>query len=259
MKVATLNLSSALDDDVARIVDAGQKYADIVTTNREQAKAEIVFCKGMDKAPDGYYPILIADTPDAPNALGYHDRNKDGDYARVFFGMVPGRVTLRDPSGKGASLSGVYTHELAEMLGDEDANEWTDGPIIDPTSRHAFDMVAKELCDPVQEMAFEIPGTGCDGSNFVFRAWFNSMCLGKQVDYLKALNVPLQIAPGGYAIVRRVKGDSNIFARIQRRLMDKPVAHEALKIYNPIRPAQWREDMKKFHGRTHRRIAKGAK
>lgn len=256
MKIALLNCSSATYDDAARIGDALRQYLAIVADKHDRRPSDVQFFKGEVIAPEGWRPLVMMNDGDTPGAIGYHDLDPHGRaYGRGFLNMIPGRVVLRDPSGAGASFAGVLSHEAAEMLGDENVNLYSDGPLFDPHTRKPHSLVAVELGDPVQAQAFTISvgAVQVDASNFVLPAWFSARCQGEQVDYLRQVSMPLVIAPGGYAIVRDATADRQVFAR----LLGKARAPRPKRVDHPtVPPAAWRDAMKALPGgRTARRLS----
>lgn len=255
MRVALLNASEAPDASVARIAEALSAYGGHLAQAWDRTTPIVEFFAGLKVAPDGYIPLVVMDDADTPGCLGYHDADPKGRaYGRAFLHMIPNRTVLRDPSNGGESLAACLTHEFAEIFGDEYANLYADGPLYDPQTQRAHSMVAVELGDPVQAQAYPITvgTTEVDASNFVFPAWFSARCIGRKVDYLSALSMPLAIAPGGYAIVRDAKADGEVFARFFGRKKTPTVT----KIEHAnVPPAAWRMRSKNAPGgRTKRRL-----
>lgn len=248
MKFALINHSSAADADMALIAQAMQVYCGHVCTAWGLAVSTIDFVPGRTKAPDDAYPMVAFDAPDVADALGYHDVDPSGKpYGRAFLNVVPGKVVLRDVTGQGASLAGVISHELAEMLGDLFANLYADGPLR--LHGKSYAQVALELADPVQESAYPITVQGrfVDASNFVLPAWFDPKSKSTDVDYLKRLKAPMTLDIGGYAIVRGSSGIGQIFGRGVSR--PKRVTHW-------VPPRKWRLEHSAAAGsRSHRRLA----
>jgi len=253
MKFALLNLDITVPaDDCAKMADALTIYdRDYLSPAYGLQAASVEYLKGMSVAPSGYdMSIYIFDRPEGAGYLGYHTK-ADG---RVFSSLIPGKVTLRDPNGKGASILAVLMHEYAEIRGDFLAGDWADGPFIDPNTRSQWDLVARELCDPVQESAFTITlpgGQQVDASNFILPSWFNCDARDVKFDQMGVLRMPLTIAPGGYVIVRRIKNEGSIFGRVMGRAKKEPAVK---KIYHEVCPEEWREQMKEYGGRTAKRL-----
>ena len=156
--------------------------------------------------PDGAAPIVIVDTPDIADALGYHTNSGNRPSGRVFVqpimdsgGSVLG--DLADPAA--ASVSATLSHEVIELLGDPWCTYWGDGP-------DGYEY-ALELADPVQTGSYFVQGVATSPvavSNFVTPQWFDRFTgPGERYDFLGVLREPFAIAADGYAIRRRAHGE----------------------------------------------------
>jgi hypothetical protein len=146
--------------------------------------------------PKGTPTILVSDVCDDPEALAYHTEGTDGRIT----GLV-GAQTVLDDSGdlfRGAvSVSGALSHEILETAFDPFCNKW----FLMPDGRR---LMAGEVCDPVQDQAYDIPTDGglVAVSSFVLAPyWDDSPPRGAVVDYLGALAGPFTKTPGGYYMV----------------------------------------------------------
>lgn len=262
MRIALLSLSDITEKDMGLLAGMLDVYLNQhVCPIWERATIEVQFFKGFTQAPDGWMPLVIVDQPDVLGCSGYHDVDPEGRaYGRAFLSMIPNRVILHDPAGKGASLAGLLAHEAAEMALDILANAYQDGPFIDPKTNRSYAQVAVELCDPVQESAYPIiiNAQTVDASNFVYPSWFNRRIAIGKVDYMGVLQAPLTLAPGGYAIVRDTSKDRQVFANLFKGKAEKRPARIKVKIkkIEADEPAaEWREAMKALPGsRTQRRM-----
>lgn len=253
MKLALLNMSSAPNEQLARIATALKLYMEDVCAAWERAPIDVAFFPGQQIAPIGWTPLIAFEQPDQPGCEGYHDIDElDRPYGRAFRAMVPGGEVLHDKTGTGASLAGVLSHEAAEMALDVLANAYQDGPFVDPYTRRSYAQVAVELADPVQELAYQVTvdGSPVDVSNFVFPAWFDRRARSVKFDQMGALTAPLTLAPGGYVIVRDAATERQVLARLIGR------GSPARKVYDETSPpSAWRDRMKLHHGgRTRRRL-----
>jgi hypothetical protein len=257
MRVALLNLTAVPNEDMAAIALALELYAKDIAAPWERQPWEVVFYPGQQEAPVGWVPLVAFEQADQPGCEGYHDVDEQGrPYGRAFLSCVPNRTVLHDPAGKGASLSAVLAHELAEMMLDLKANQWFDGPFFDHATGHSYTQVAAELADPVQELSYriDIEGQPIDVSDFIYPAWFDRRSIGEQYDRCRALTAPLTLAPGGYAIVRDAKAERQVFARLMGRITRR--APGIKKVFHGTPSAAWREQMKAMRGsRTSRRLA----
>lgn len=130
-------------------------------------------------------PCEISDTPDIPDALGYHDETPEGmPYIKVF--VIPGNdwvVTL--------------SHEVLELALDAAANLWADGPDGND--------YARELCDADQGGTYTIDGLSV--SNFVYPAFFDPKAgPDEKLDHMGRLARPFDTGIDGYQIVRTEPG-----------------------------------------------------
>ena len=95
------------------------------------------------------------------------------------------------------TISATASHELLEMLADPDCGLYKKGPPV----KKKYDKYSVEVCDPVQETAYNI--TLADGetvvtvSNFVTKSWFENGGAAPY-DYLELLEKPFTLAGGGY-------------------------------------------------------------
>lgn len=251
LRIALLNKSSVSNEDMGRIATALKQYLVDVCAAWEHAPIDVAFFAGSELAPVGWAPLVAFEQPDQPGCEGYHDVDElDRPYGRAFRAVIPGGASLHDPSGAGASMAGVLSHEAAEMTMDILANAYQDGPFIDPADGHSYAQVAVELADPVQELSYQIQvdGKSVDVSNFIYPAWFDRRCKLGQFDHMQRLTAPLTLAPGGYVIVRDHAADGQVFARLLRRGPMK-----ARKVYHERAPAPWRDKMRMLHGGRGRR------
>jgi len=218
VNIQVINHLDTHDDVAQKIAEVGQLYSDLVCAAYELAPGKVKFTPGAAKPDDGYLAMGLFLRPDAADALGYHDIDPRGlPYGKAFLSVIPNNILLRDPTGHGGSLAGVVMHELAEMLGDRYANVWAFGKIVDKKKRRTFGAVAFELADPVQDAAFVLKskdGTEVDCSDFVLMNWFNpDTAATAKTSYTGAAQGPFHVAPGGYLIVAKPSGETQILGR----------------------------------------------
>ena len=144
---------------------------------------------------DGEWPAFIVQTLDDPQALAYHD--EENGYPALYVGrdviLNNGGTIMRGSN----SISAAFSHEVLEALEDEFCDfyaDWRDGT----------NLVALEICDPVEDGSYEIS----DGasivtvSNFVHPEWFRLGASRRKYDHLGMLTAPLTLSPGGYVALR---------------------------------------------------------
>lgn len=126
-------------------------------------------------------PVYLLEVPDAPGALGYHDRTpQGGPLVKVFPALdavdgVPWTVTA--------------SHELAEAT-------------VNPLLRRAVQGAdgkfrAHEVSDAVEQDTYKIDGVAV--SNYVLPAYFEPLSGAQlKLDYMGLVKAPLELRPGGY-------------------------------------------------------------
>lgn len=158
----------------------------------EAVPAPVVLFNAMGEVPEGADILGVMDDAEQAGQLGYHRETPEGlPYARVFVAPIlahGGSLT------KGSvSLSVSMSHEVCEWFIDPDLSLWADGPT---------GMYPVEVCDPVENDAYEIDGVAV--SNFVTRSFFNKNAPSStQFDYSGKLSAPFTCSQGGYMQVRR--------------------------------------------------------
>jgi len=135
-------------------------------------------------------PLVVFDEPDQAKTLGWHSVSPVGrPYGRVFW------KAIRRNNGTGisgpVSLSATLSHEALEMVGDPYVSWWAD------TDEGAV-QECMELCDRVEMDSYDIEGVSV--SNFLGPRAFRSG--DGPYDWLRLLESPWEIRPGGYAIRR---------------------------------------------------------
>ncbi len=106
------------------------------------------------------------------------------------------------------TISATASHELLEMLADPACELYKKGPPI----KKKYDKYSVEVCDPVQETAYNI--TLADGetivtvSNFVTKSWFEKGGAAPY-DYLELLKKPFNLAGGGYMSLEDEQGNTH--------------------------------------------------
>ena len=161
---------------------------------------------------DGMDVLYLFDDSDSPGALGWHDVDDQG---RPF-----GKVFAKTTMANGSSVSSCLSHELLELCGDPDVNEWVTAP-------DGF-QYAQELCDQVEADMYTLDGV--EVSNFLLPAAFAD-AKADRYDYLGKLAAPFTLSPGGYAIRRNPKtGETGqIFAEHRESWRAATKAHPAAR------------------------------
>jgi hypothetical protein len=189
--VAVLNRSSALTDAEAEaIVDALQVQATRDFAPAWGIDARLRFVpKGDTRSWTGRWNLLLLDTSDEADALGYHDLTPEG--------LALGKVFCKTAAAGGDSVSATASHELLEMLLDPYLNLTA----LD-TERGYF--VAYEASDAVEadDLGYEIDGVLV--SDFVTPAFFDPQAAHRpdaEFSYMRSVTRPFELAEGGYEMV----------------------------------------------------------
>lgn len=151
-----------------------------------QAQGCVVSSEAVLKDPDAS-PILLLDSADDPGALGDHETTAAGlPIARIFIpALVAQGATLMGGSN---SLSATISHEALEALADPYANGFA--------VREDGVLIAQEVSDPVEDLAYEINGVSV--SAFVGPRWFRQGA--GPYGYGCSPSAPWAVNPNGYTI-----------------------------------------------------------
>lgn len=148
---------------------------------------------GRSAAPKGSWHIDIVDTPACLMCAGYHD-----------FDPTTGEAEGVVGADLGMNWTGIFTHELFEILGDP----WVQGDGTDArTMKVGEDRYVVETADPVEADRFAYWRSSKSGkpvmiSDFVTPAWFKRGSTGRW-DFTGSCKRPLQILEDGYQLVFR--------------------------------------------------------
>ena len=132
----------------------------------------------IDQNPGGW-PVYLQDVSDVPDALGYHDVDASGPYAKVF---------VQTAADNGTAWQVVASHEVLETLADSNANTTDVGP-------DGCDWY-QEVGDPVEDKTYQLQGVPL--SDFALPSWFTVGGVGP-FDFLGILSAPFTVTSGGYA------------------------------------------------------------
>lgn len=135
--------------------------------------------------PADHMRLVLLDTSDQADYLGYHDLTPSGRaQSKVFC------------KGVGQKWTVTASHEILEMIADRYANKVAALELPSGGMR----LYCIEVCDPVQEQSYSIGHT--EVANFVTEAWFYpTHRKWSMYDYLKKLSAPFTLARGGYITV----------------------------------------------------------
>jgi hypothetical protein len=147
----------------------------------------IIFSENLDTATQAVAGLVPAD------ATTNTRDNRQRRFGRVYVGTI---LAKKGKILDGAhSVSAATSHECIEATYDPDAKLWV---------WSGQKLVAAEICDPVEEDAYEkqVGEHAVSVSNFVYEAWFDARAPdGSRYDHMGSLDLPFTASPGGYLIV----------------------------------------------------------
>ena len=172
--------------------------------------------KLVKQAPRGAITAVFKNNGPVDGALAFH---------AVFEGVPQIVVYAGVGVFYGYSNSVSFTHELFELLADQNINSWNwhwqSDPLAfyvgqnpHPLPRGAFWF--NEVCDPVEAFAYTIHGVPI--SDFITPAWFGDGTNGGY-DQMNRVHQPLQTLRGGYAQFM-VDGNYNLITDFPKRSRD---------------------------------------
>lgn len=208
-EICVLNRSTVVtDSEVHAIVDAAQKDLTDHFGPAWGITSKLTFVPHGDFTSwRGKPNLVVLDTSDEANALGYHDFTPQG--------LPLGKAFAKTDKLYGAKLSVTLTHELWEMLIDPEINL-----CVQDDKRGIF--VAYESADAVEadNLAHDVNGIAI--SNFVLPSYFSYRAKGPY-DFGHVLSNPFGLAPGGYeAYWTPTKGWQQNVRRDEAQASDRP-------------------------------------
>ena len=155
--------------------------------------------------PGAMYCAFL-DNSDAPDALAYHTEFGNVPYGTVFVKTILNYGGTTFINGKRPSISQAFSHEIFEMIVNQNINVWWQQP-------NGL-LVPAEVCDPVQGNIIPVKvGSVTVGiSDYIFPEWNDPQSTKGPYNFLGTLTRPFQMAKGGYLIVMRNGIISNVFA-----------------------------------------------
>jgi len=207
IEIVILNLSTVVKDaELQKAVAAMQKQVSRDFFPLWGVDAKLTFIAGSKTPPPKKSQMLILDTSDSAEYLGFHDLTSDG--------YPIGKVFAKSDIEGGSSWTVTLSHELLEMLANPSINLTVEAD--DPHGNSVF--YAYEICDAVEgdEFGYEIDGVKV--SNFVTPKYFETFHKGPtQYDFRNLLKkcVP-EMLKGGYLSLLKAssgKGWTQITAR----------------------------------------------
>ncbi len=224
--IAITNASTCLSDaQVEAVLPALQKQV----TDEFQAywglDCALSFLSKDQPLTQGWWQIVVMDSPDQAGALGYHELTSQG--------APLGKIFAQLDLDSGSSWTATLSHELLEML----ADPWINWCAVGTDSK----IYALEVCDAVEadNLGYFIDGVLV--SDFVTPAWFEPTCTDR-MDFKQHLAKELELARGGYIsifdppngwtqVTAKGKGGPRILpgSRRQRRKLIRPSWRNSLR------------------------------
>jgi len=182
--VKVLNRSSVVtDDEVHGTTEALQQAMHEHFRSAWGVNTQIGFVgKNDQESWRGHPNLVVLDTSDEANALGYHDFTPEG--------LPLGKAFAKTDQQYGAKVSVTIAHELWEMIVDPQINL-----CVEDDARRVF--VAYESADAVEADELAIDVNGFAISSFVFPSYFSRTAKGP-FDLGGVLSAAFQLAEGGY-------------------------------------------------------------
>lgn len=196
--VAITNASSCLSDaQVEAVLPALQQQVSADFKGYWEIECTLEVLPKTQTLTQGWWQIVVVDTPDQAGALGYHELTSQG--------TPLGKIFAKLELDTGSSWTATLSHELLEMLVDPWIN-WcaigSDGEIY-----------ALEVCDAVEADNLGYLIGDVLVSDFVTPAWFEPTCADR-LDFKQHLSKQLELARGGYiSIFNPASGWTQIDAR----------------------------------------------
>lgn len=156
----------------------------------------VVRIKLVSQAPAGAITAVFKNDGPVQGALAYHTVENGAPRIIVYAGVG-------DFYGYNNSVS--FTHELFELLADQNINSWNwhwqSDPIAYYVGREPVRLPQgafwfNEVCDPVEAYSYSIAGVRI--SDFVTPNWFGDQVNGG-FDHMNQVHEPLQTLRGGYS------------------------------------------------------------
>lgn len=161
---------------------------------------EITYYADRTKIPVGTPTVAIVDVCDDANALAYHTEGVGG----TITGLVGAKTCL----DAGVTVSSALSHEVLETIADPQCDLWAQMP--------DGSLVAREVCDPVQDESYtiDVDGKSIEVSSYVLPAWFDDQApRGARVDRQGSLSAAFTRTSGGYYIAMQGGRTSQVGAR----------------------------------------------
>lgn len=147
-----------------------------------EVKATVDVFENIKDIPLGYWPVIIMDQIDDPDAAGYHDDKNHQPYALVEYSR---------------SWTLTCSHEICEMLVDPYGNRMKSG--LSPNGKERVHYLV-EVCDPCEDSKYAYFINGFLVSDFYTPEYFDggSSSDTTRYSFTGALKQPRQVLKNGY-------------------------------------------------------------
>jgi hypothetical protein len=196
-QIALVSESSQIPKaDVQTVSSALQKQASRDLAPIWDISATVDSFDKLEDVPIGYWPIIVMDDINDPNALGYHTDENGQPFALV------------KASSNIDEWSLTASHETLEMLVDPFGNRLLAGD--SPKADQGRVNFLVEVCDPSEGSDYAYSANGVLVSDFYTPHYFDPVkAPGVRYSYTGAITEPRQVLPGGYlSWVDPVSGDA---------------------------------------------------
>ncbi|MEI8368256.1 MAG: hypothetical protein WCJ31_07460 [Planctomycetia bacterium] len=165
------NVSAALAKQVLR--DFGPIW---------QIQATVDAFQSLDRVPPGYWPVIVKEKLDDPDAAGYHTDKNGNPFALVQFSR---------------SWSLTASHEVLEMLADPFGNRVVSS--VSPWDNKTRVEILVEVCDPSEDDAFSYNVNGVAVSDFYTPRYLDPVTApGVRYGFTSGLTAAREVLKGGY-------------------------------------------------------------
>lgn len=188
------NRSSVVSDaQVEHVISALQTQLDRDWQPIWGTTACVKLMTPMEVSPQGAWKVILEDTTDYANTLGYHTQ----DYQ----GTPLGKVFVGDSSVYGYTWSNTFSHEVLEMMADPYVNLC----VFDQYTMDMNRLWSYEVCDPCEHEDYSYLIDDVLVSDFVYPWWFSRNSHMTKYDHMGKIHKPFEILPGGYMSVYDVR------------------------------------------------------
>lgn len=238
--IGIINLSTKVSNDDAKIMTIAcqEQINNDVAPNWHIEPCFVIFYDDPKTMSLRAFPVVILDSPNTPEAIGFHAEMNGKPYGRVFADTIlqhGGTLFCDKMNTQNITVSSMLSKTIIESHIEKTATIWVDGPMTEYGQTYAY-----EPCTPVESNSYTytIKNQIVSVSNFIFPSWFDQRNIkDSQVDFMNKSSGAFQSAKGGYMIIRTLPGQEYI-------------------MFNDFRMPDWVYDMTKYiGGRNNRRLA----